>query len=338
MIHDKIGGATGSIGDPSGRSTERVAMELAAVEGNADMISGQISKVFENAHMYLKRRVEADPKRFSHLLQAYDFYHLWKTENCSVQLGGSDQWGNITAGIDLIRKKGNIAQKVEKTVKKDSPSKLSADRAFGLTVPLLTNSTGEKFGKSAGNAVWMDAAKLSFFDFYQFFRRTPDADVERYLKYFTFLSLEEIDSIMSRHKLSPQNHEPQRKLAFEVTELVHGLASASRAETMSQVLFDSDVQSLSAAEIIDAFHGDERLVELKYEDVVGVKVQDVVFAAKGTASKSAARKMLAAGGIYLNNKQVLQDIATIQKSDMKDDCLCLLRIGKNQYRIVKANK
>ncbi|KAI8852024.1 tyrosine-tRNA ligase [Chytridium lagenaria] len=374
-----IGGATGSIGDPSGRSTERNAMDEQIVMSNAESIKGQIDGVFGNANEYLRRRGKKEGMEgvrilnnlewfrgmsmleflgdlgrnarvslmlakdsvksrleseegisfteFSYqLLQAYDFYHLFRTESCAVQLGGSDQWGNITAGIDLIRKKTNA----EKNKKAEG-----RDKAFGLTLPLLTTSTGEKFGKSAGNAVWLSKEKLSVFDFYQFFRRTPDADVERYLKYFTFLSLEDIEVMMARHEKCPQNHEPQRKLAMEVTELVHGLESATRAEKMSRVLFDSDLDSLTAAEIFDAFAGDERIVELSYDTAIGSTIPDLVHASRATPSKSSARKLLASGGIYLNNKQLSQDTPTLQKDQLKDNCLCLLRVGKNQYRIIK---
>jgi tyrosyl-tRNA synthetase len=141
------------------------------------------------------------------LFQAYDFYQLHVNEGCTVQLGGSDQWGNITAGMDLIRRKLG--------------SSVSVD-VFGLTIPLVTSSTGEKFGKSAGNAVWLDADELSPLEFYQFFRRSPDSEVEKYLHFFTFLPSEAIRALMEEHNKYPERHAPQRSLAYEVTEIVHG--------------------------------------------------------------------------------------------------------------------
>ncbi|KAJ3114172.1 tyrosyl-tRNA synthetase [Phlyctochytrium bullatum] len=218
------------------------------------------------------------------LLQAYDFFQLWTKEKCTVQIGGSDQWGNITAGIELIRKKAPEQQPPTPT--KTPVTEEEKDRVYGLTIPLMTTSTGEKFGKSAGNAIWLDSERLSVFDFYQYFRRTADADVEKQLKSFTFLPLGEISEIMDRHSQNPKAHEPQRRLAFEVTGLVHGYKHASRAQIMSEVLFDTDLNKVTTDEVLDAFENDDRLVELPYDKVVGAPLTEFIRDAKGCATKS----------------------------------------------------
>ncbi|KAJ3045840.1 tyrosyl-tRNA synthetase [Rhizophlyctis rosea] len=262
------------------------------------------------------------------LLQAYDFWHLHEHHGCTVQLGGSDQWGNMVAGLDLIRRKlahsGN------------SEDAKQADPAIAITLPLVTTATGEKFGKSAGNAVWLDEGLVSPFDFYQFFRRAPDSEVGRYLQYFTFLPLSDIESLLAQHKEAPQKHIPQRALAREVTELVHGETAATKAEIMSQVLYDGSIEDITAAQILSAFAGDARLKTLPRDSVVGHEVWEVAAASEAAKSRGQARKLQNAGGLYFNNVKVPATRRVIAAEDLVDGRVCLIRTGKENYRIVEV--
>ncbi|KAJ3269053.1 tyrosyl-tRNA synthetase [Borealophlyctis nickersoniae] len=377
-----IGGATGSIGDPSGRSTERVALDPDVLSRNVAGIDAQIRAVFRNADKYLEKRKVTEEGRggevkvlnnldwfqrmsmldfigdvgrlarvsimlaresvrtrmdsaegisfteFSYqLLQGYDFYHLNTHHNCTVQLGGSDQWGNIVSGMDIIRKKRlGVA---EEATSEHEP-------AFGLTLPLVTTATGEKFGKSAGNAVWLDERMVSHFDFYQFWRRTPDSEVERYLRYFTLLPLTEIEQIMSHHKEKPEDHLPQRTLAREVTELVHGEEAAKRAQIRTHVLFDGDLTDLSSTDIIHAFEGDNRLVTLPRDKVIGQDVTAVAAASGASKSFSQAKKLVLSGGLYLNKSKIPVGGHVVSETDLIGGSVCLIRTGKSNYKVVEA--
>ncbi|KAJ3083750.1 tyrosyl-tRNA synthetase [Rhizoclosmatium hyalinum] len=269
------------------------------------------------------------------LLQGYDFQYLNKTHNVSVQIGGSDQWGNITSGIDLIRKMreggGGGGGDVEN----------SEDVAFGLTFPLVTTASGEKFGKSAGNAIWMDPAMVSPFDFYQFFRRTPDSEVERYLKYFTFMSEETIAGLMKKHQEQPHLHTPQRTLAFEVTHLVHGEESAKNSKTKSHLLYDAGDQSTplpTASEITAAFKGDDRLVQLSRGAVLNgaTTLLQVAVQCGSCKSISAAKKLVASGGLYINNVKVANgDDVLSESAHTMEGKIVLVRSGKSKYTIVQ---
>lgn len=203
------------------------------------------------------------------LLQAYDFYYLNKHHRCTIQVGGSDQWGNIVAGIELIGKlsPGNVAQSG------------ASEGAFGLTTPLLTTPSGEKFGKSAGNAVWLDENLTSVFDFYQYFLKSPDAAVPTYLKLFTFLPLSRIAEIVETHNESPEQRFAQKMLASEVTEMVHGSAALERVQTLTSLLFPTststlsntaaDYSNLTTSSIVAAFGAsDPRLVRVPQEELV----------------------------------------------------------------------
>ncbi|KAJ3064057.1 tyrosyl-tRNA synthetase [Podochytrium sp. JEL0797] len=276
------------------------------------------------------------------LLQGYDFQHLHRTRGVSIQIGGSDQWGNIISGIELIRKmdapvgpmpgsEGAVTTGV------DAEAAVEEDVAYGLTFPLVTTASGEKFGKSAGNAIWMDQDMCSVFDFYQFFRRTPDSEVKRYLKYFTFMAEEEVDALMARHEASPESHFPQRTLAYEVTHLVHGSENAKRSEIKSRLLYDTDRGSdqLSVSDILDAFEGDNRLVRLPRDQVVGKTVAEVAARSGSVKSVSAARKLVSSGGLYLNNVKVVDETEKVDLSvHAMEDSVLLLRAGKSKYTIV----
>ena len=272
-----VGGATGMIGDPSGRGTERQLLTVEDVARNAAAIRDQLSRFvsFEGEHAALmvdngewtqpvsyldwlrtvgkhftinymmakesvRRRLEDREHGISYtefsymLLQANDFLHLFEHHDCKIQAGGSDQWGNITAGTELIRK----------SIGKE---------AFGITFPLLATSSGEKFGKSAGNAVWLDTKRTSPYQFYQFWIRTDDRDVEKMLRLFTFLAMPEIDTLMAKHSTDPAQRAAQKKLAEEMTRLVHGEDSLKAALNASEALFGGELSGLSDADLVDIF-------------------------------------------------------------------------------------
>ncbi|KAI9278277.1 hypothetical protein BDA99DRAFT_473370 [Phascolomyces articulosus] len=376
-----VGGATGSIGDPSGRSTERVPLGRDILEQNVAGIERQVHRFFKNGTAYalgrgysaetktpkvlnnyswfsgmtaleflgdvgryarvntmlakesVKSRIESTQgisfTEFSYqLLQAYDFWYLYQNHECRVQLGGSDQWGNITAGIDLINKRRGSADEEEEKNNLEN-------RAFGITIPLLLTSSGEKFGKSAGNAVWLDETKTSYFDFYQFFMKTADADVGKYLSMFTLLSKEQVGNIMDEHQKNPEQRKAQQLLADETTELVHGLDGVKKAQVATKVLFGGDIGNVSGQEIVDAFeHDSSRMVTLDRSVVVNGNLDMVATLAKATRSKSEAQKLVKAGGMYLNNIRVTDPRHKISESELIDGKVCVLRAGKASYYIV----
>ncbi|PSR81174.1 hypothetical protein PHLCEN_2v6509 [Hermanssonia centrifuga] len=280
-----IGGATGLVGDPSGRNTERPLSEASIVANNVEHLASGLNRFFEGAVQYASKRLAASTRTISppeiqnnlnwfrnmglldvqirlnsqqgisfteftyQLLQAYDFYTLHKDHSCTIQLGGSDQWGNILAGIDLINK-------LNPDVASDGSH---IDKVFGITMPLLTTPSGEKFGKSAGNAVALDDSITSVFDFYQFFLRVPDSHVGQYLKMFTLLPVAEIEDVLCQHQQNPEARAAQRLLSTEVTELVHGEEAVSRAQAATKVLYERDLAEVKATDIIMALKGDPRL-------------------------------------------------------------------------------
>ncbi|KAJ2918588.1 hypothetical protein MD484_g1851, partial [Candolleomyces efflorescens] len=269
------------------------------------------------------------------LLQAYDFYHLNKNFNCTIQVGGSDQWGNIVAGIELIGKL--------------SPSSTTeagnaCEGAFGITTPLLTTPSGEKFGKSAGNAIWLDENLTSVFDFYQYFLKCPDSAMSSYLKLFTFLPRSEVDAIIEMHDAKPEERAAQKILAAEVTEMVHGSAALDRAQTLTSLLFPSSTSTysnysnLTTASIVSAFgSSDPRLVYLPGDELV--EDTPVIKLAKQcglAASNSAAKALVASRGLYVNNVPVMDVQATISKEQLIDDHVVVLRVGKDKLAVVIA--
>jgi len=387
-----IGGATGSIGDPSGRQSERVPLSQDTLQTNISHITAQIHRFFENGSCYAERRgwlkneseqytpkvlnnIEwfkgmsaleflGDVGRYARvsqmlaresvksrldtehgisftefayqLLQAFDFWYLYHHHSCRIQLGGSDQWGNITAGIDMIhKKKPNSTSLYVPATDDDQEIRRIEDRAFGITIPLLLTSKGEKFGKSAGNAVWLDETMTSLFDFYQFFVKTADEDVERYLPLFTLMSPEELQFIMHEHKKNPEKRLAQHRLAEEATELVHGLESVSKAKTATKVLFGGDLAEIGANDIIKAFaHDSQRLRTAQVDQVLNVGIDAVAVLAGATKSKSETQKLIKSGGVYLNNTKVTDPRAKIQSTDLLNNKLCVLRIGKSSYHML----
>ncbi|KAF9358738.1 tyrosyl-tRNA synthetase [Mortierella sp. AD094] len=386
-----VGGATGSIGDPSGKSTERQPMTAATLTKNVEGIDAQFQQFFKRGRAYAERRgysvqgsgghvkvvnnktwfgklsaleflgdigryarvgtmIARDSVKsrlespqgisfteFSYqLLQAYDFWHLYHEDGCRIQLGGSDQWGNITAGIDLIHKKKKTTEEQVVIDSSNNDSSEKAPNAYGLTIPLLTTATGEKFGKSAGNAVWLDETMTSLFDFYQFFVKTADADVGRYFHYFTLLNADEINSVMEQHNAEPEKRFAQHTLAKETTELVHGAEAVPKALLATHVLFGASLEEVKGQELIDAFRHDSRLVSLSKSQVAEMSVDRIALESGLCASKSEAKKLVKSGGFYINNVKVTDASYRIAEKDWINGAVCVLRSGKSNYKLVKA--
>jgi tyrosyl-tRNA synthetase len=354
-----VGGATGMIGDPSGRSTERQLLTPDMVAENASAMRRQLEQFvsFEGANAAVvvdngdwirpmshlewlrvvgkhfsvnymlakesvRRRLEEREQGISYtefsymLLQAYDFLHLFKEYGCRIQGGGSDQWGNITAGIDLIRK-------------------VRSEEAFGITFPLLSTTSGEKFGKSAGNAIWLDQQKTSPYQFYQFWLRTEDADVERFLKLFTFLNLEEVESVCKLHRVAPEKRAGQRRLAAEVTSLVHGDDGLERAVRASEVLFGREISNLSDAELSEVFVDVPSLVLARSQLEVGIKLTDLLVQAGACGSKSEATRLVRGGGVYLNNRRIESSEITLRADHLASESMLILRLGKKSFHVAR---
>ncbi|KAH7913681.1 hypothetical protein BJ138DRAFT_1058546 [Hygrophoropsis aurantiaca] len=378
-----IGGATGLVGDPSGRMTERALSEKAQIELNTMKLTEAIKKFFSRATAYAQERYPSRPSlptdvqilnnidwlrnlnlldflrttgvhfrvnymlakdsvrtrmnaqhgitftEFTYqLLQGYDFYHLYKDRGCTIQIGGSDQWGNILSGVELINKA---------ELGGSGPSVTEKEKAFAMTTPLLTNSLGEKFGKSAGNAIWLDESMTSYFDFYQFFLRTTDADVHKYLKMFTLLPVDEIDAIVMDHQSHPERRVAQKRLAEEVTGMIHGNKGLEAARVATQVLFGSDYSTLRADQILNSLSGDPRLVFCEQDVMFGTSLPNLAATFRLVSSKSAARKLAQAGGLYLNNESKSDVQFRLQRSDLVDDRVAILRAGKDKHLILALN-
>ncbi|MEH7414692.1 tyrosine--tRNA ligase [Neobacillus drentensis] len=348
-----VGGATGLIGDPSGKSEERKLLTLETVQENVEGIKKQLASIFDfdgengatmvnnydwagsmdivtflrdiGKHIGVNYMLAKDTiasrletgisfTEFTYtILQAMDFNHLYDHHNCKLQIGGSDQWGNITSGLELIRKMHNEESK-----------------AFGLTIPLVTKADGTKFGKTEGGAVWLDPEKTTPYEFYQFWINTADADVVKYLKYFTFLSHEEIDSLEQSVQDEPHLRKAQKALAEEVTRLIHGEEALQQAIKISQALFSGEVKNLSAAEIkqgfkdvpsYDAKEGEENLV-------------DLLVAAKISPSKRQAREDITNGAVTVNGEKVTDTAYILQETDRIESQFTIIRRGKKKYTLI----
>jgi tyrosyl-tRNA synthetase len=354
-----VGGGTGMIGDPSGRSQERTLLSREQIDANLKGIRDQLSRfldfdsrlnparILNNAEWlgaidllsflrdtgkyftvnYLlqkesvSRRLESEEgisyTEFSYLLlQAHDFLHLFDHYGCVLQMGGSDQWGNITAGIDLIRK-------------------LRAKRGHGLVMPLVTTASGVKFGKTEAGAIWLDAQRTSPFKFYQFWLNTDDRDVVRYLKYFTFFTREEIDEVERAGHVAPEKREGQRVLAREVTAQVHGPEQLARAEHASQLLFGEDITQLPAEEVIAVFD-DVPSTTVSSSEISGegIGIVDLVARVKLAASKSDARRLVQSGGVYVNNRRASDPQARLTADQAIGGVVFVLRKGQKQNHVV----
>lgn len=270
----------------------------------------------------VKRRLESDEgisfTEFSYvLLQAFDFLELYDRFGCTLQMGGSDQWGNITAGTDLIRK-------------------LRGVRAHGLVLPLVTTSAGVKFGKTEAGTIWLDPKLTKPFRFYQFWLNTDDRDVVRYLKFFTFRTRDEIDALARRVADAPETREAQRVLARDVTGLAHGLDHVVRAERASKLLFGEDINTLAVDEVLEVFD-DVPSTEMHVERFAGdgVPLVEVLVAAMLTTSKGEATRTIRGGGVYVNNRRVSDERARLTLDQSIGGCVFLLRKGARQQHLVK---
>ncbi|HGZ4491415.1 TPA: tyrosine--tRNA ligase [Staphylococcus aureus] len=347
-----IGGGTGMIGDPSGKSEERVLQTEEQVDKNIEGISKQMHNIFEfgtdhgavlvnnrdwlgqislisflrdyGKHVGVNYMLGKDSiqSRLEHgisyteftytILQAIDFGHLNRELNCKIQVGGSDQWGNITSGIELMRRMYGQTD------------------AYGLTIPLVTKSDGKKFGKSESGAVWLDAEKTSPYEFYQFWINQSDEDVIKFLKYFTFLGKEEIDRLEQSKNEAPHLREAQKTLAEEVTKFIHGEEALNDAIRISQVLFSGDLKSLSAKELKDGFK-DVPQVTLSNGTT---NIIDVLIETGVSPSKRQAREDVNNGAIYINGERQ-QDVNYELTSDDKIDSeFTIIRRGKKKCFMV----
>lgn len=254
---------------------------------------------------------------FSYMtMQAYDFLYLYENYNCTVEGGGTDQWGNIIAGKELIRK-------------------VHGADVGAVTFPLVTTSTGEKFGKTAGNAVWIDPKRTSPYEFYQYWISSDDRDVENYLNLFTFLELGEIRKTIAAHKESPEKRLAQKTLAAEMTRLIHGPEALDKAIKASKVLFGEEITGLSDADLTDIF-ADVPSTELPKQTLDSAPaLTDILCQVNLCGSKGQAKKTIKAGGIYLNNLRVTDIAKTLTTADLASETMLVLRSGKKKYHLLK---
>lgn len=348
-----IGGGTGAIGDPSGQKTERTLQTESQLEHNKKALTEQMKKLFGtenftivdnytwlknftmidflrdfgklfNVNTMLNKEVVASRldsgisfTEFTYqILQAVDFLHLYQNNSVQLEIGGSDQWGNITAGIDLIHKVEGPDAKV-----------------YGLTIPLMLKADGTKFGKTAGGAIWLDPKKTSPYEFYQFWINQDDRDVVKYLKYFTFLSKDEIDELAEKVQKEPWKREAQRRLAEEVTKFVHGEEGLAEAQRITKALFSGDVADLTTEEIEQAFK-DVPSVEVANEkkNIILWLVDDT----KIEPSRRQARQDVENGAIHINGEKVTDVDAEIDPSSHFDGKFVIVRRGKKRYFLVRV--
>lgn len=347
-----IGGGTGMIGDPSGKSEERILQTEDQVEANVEGISAQMHKLFEfgtdkgailvnnkdwlsqislisflrdyGKHVGVNYMLGKDSiqsrlengisyTEFTYtILQAIDFGHLNRELNCKLQVGGSDQWGNITSGIELMRRMYGQTE------------------AYGLTIPLVTKSDGKKFGKSESGAVWLDADKTSPYEFYQFWINQSDDDVIKFLKYFTFLDKDEINRLEESKNQEPHLREAQKALAENVTEFIHGKEALDDAIRISKALFSGDLKSLSGKELKEGFK-DVPQVKLSTETS---NIIDVLIETGIATSKRQAREDVNNGAIYINGERQQSVDYELSNEDKIDDEFTIIRRGKKKYFMV----
>ena len=352
-----VGGATGMIGDPSFKDTERKLKTVEVVEEWVDRIKPQLSQFLDfdsgrNAAILannlvwtkdfdvlrflrdigkhfsvnsmiqkesVKQRIEREGEGISYtefsymILQSFDFSELNKRYGCTVQIGGSDQWGNITSGIDL-------------------PRRLNQQQVYGVTLPLITKSDGTKFGKTESGTIWMDGEKTSPYAFYQFWLNTADADVYKFMKYFTFLSADEIDEIEQSDKTSNSKPEGQGILAKEVTELLHGTAGREAAMRISEALFSGDIASLTAGDVAQL-----ELDGLPYSEIRGSKegIVEVLVETKLAKSNKMAREFIGNNAVQVNGQSVDSADFKLSESNALQGKYFILKRGKKLFHLVK---
>ena len=365
-----VGGATGMIGDPSGKSDERNLLNEETLAKNVNGIKNTLARflnfdsseknapVLVNNYDWMKdfsfiefardvgkritvnymmakdsvkKRISGDSgsgmsfTEFTYqLIQGYDFYHLHKSHNCMLQMGGSDQWGNITTGTELVRRMNPGGEA----------------KAFAMTCPLITKADGSKFGKSEGGNVWLDADKTSVYKFYQFWLNTTDEDAEKYIKIFTFLDKETIDALIEEHREAPHARVLQKKLAEEVTTFVHSKEELDKAIAASNILFGKstadDLKGLDEATFLDVFDGVPQAVVDKAEFEAGLDMIAALSAkTQFLKSNGDARRALKENSISVNKGKVKEDY-TITNSDLIADKYVLLQRGKKNYFLLKV--
>jgi len=354
------GGATGSIGDPSGKSAERQLLTHEQLKANIEGVKKQLAgflefdseanaallvdnadwtaplsfldvlrdvgKHFKVNAMVAKESVRARMEdrdvgisytEFSYMiLQALDFHHLCVQHECELQIGGSDQWGNITAGIDLIHRRQNR-------------------QAFGLTLPLITNADGSKFGKTEAGAVWLDVARTSIYQFYQYWVRVDDRDVVRYLNFFTFLHRDDVEALARQHSEQPQARIAHKALAKEVTALAHGEAAANEAIRASEILFGGELDGITEATFRE-IAGEVPTHEIRLDRFggEGLWLPELLHEAGLAQSRGQARKDVKGGGVYVNNRRTDDEQHKLQSGDLLFGKYLLLRRGKRNYAVV----
>lgn len=361
-----VGGATGMIGDPSGKSAERNLLTEEVLAHNIKGIQKQLAKFLDfeseapnraelvNNYDWMKEfsflsfirdigkhitvnymmakdsvKKRFDPNEntdgmsfteFSYqLLQGYDFLHLYRQKGLTLQMGGSDQWGNITTGTELIRR-------------------IAGGKAYALTCPLITKADGTKFGKSEGGNVWLDAEKTSPYKFYQYWINVSDEDAQRYIKIFTMLSREEIEQLISEHQAAPHLRVLQNKLAEELTVLVHGREELQKAQKASQILFGNstsdDLRQLDAKTFLEVFDGVPQAEVTRADIAAGLDMIAALSAKTGfIASNSEARRALKEKSIAVNKEKVEENYIIAEK-DIIDDKFVLLQRGKKNYFVI----
>jgi tyrosyl-tRNA synthetase len=353
-----IGGGTGLIGDPSGKAGERplspkdqVAvwagrlkeqtarfLDFGPGASRAELVDNyewlsrldviaflrDIGKEFPVGAMLAKESVRARLGRpeaglsyteFSYqILQAYDFLELWRSRGCTIQIGGSDQWGNITAGVELIRRKTGGA-------------------AYGLTLPLVAKSDGTKFGKTEAGTIWLDPAKTSPYEMYQFWLNTADAEVDQFLKHFTLLSLDDLEGLRQAKTRAPEKREAQRVLAREVTKLIHGEQAVREAEDIAEALFSGAVASLSPAKLDEAIRSAPR-TELPMATGVTIPLVDMLLSTGLASSKRAAYELITSGAVELNGERVKDPNKAVSRDTALHGRYLILRKGKKTYHAV----
>ncbi|WP_138189531.1 tyrosine--tRNA ligase [Paenibacillus alvei] len=352
-----IGGATGTIGDPSGRTSERTLQTMDQVQNNVDALTAQMKKLFLNegetglrmvnnydwthnvtildflrdygknfsVNTMLAKDIVASRldtgisfTEFSYqILQSMDFHHLFVNEDVQLQIGGADQWGNITSGLDLIRKKEG-----------------SEAKAFGLTIPLMLKADGTKFGKTAGGAIWLDPNKTTPFEFYQFWANQDDRDVIKYLKFFTFLTKEQIDALEEKVKTEPHKREAQRVLAEEMTKFVHSEEALVQAQKITAALFSGDIKALTADEIEQGFKDMPTFHASKEEKNIVDWLVDLGI----EPSKRQAREDITNGAISMNGEKVTDLEMTVTADNSFDGRFIIIRKGKKSYSLVKLGE
>lgn len=362
-----VGGATGMIGDPSGKSSERNLLDEKTLRHNQESIKKQLAHFLDfdsdapnsaelvnnydwmkefsflefirdvgkhitvnymMAKDSVKNRLSSESTdgmsftEFTYqLVQGYDFLHLYRENNCTIQMGGSDQWGNITTGTELIRR---IAQ----------------GKGFAITCPLITKSDGSKFGKSEGGNVWLDANRTSSYKFYQYWLNSSDEDAEKYIKIFTFLTEEDVKTIVSAHQEAPHQRMLQKRLAEEITTMVHSKSDFENAEKASNILFSktfkTDIKTLDEKTFLDVFEGVPQAKiskeELSQTDMIGALAAKTNF----LASNSEARRALKENAVSVNKEKVKEDYQ-LSEDDLINDKYIILNKGKKNTYIIKVS-